>query len=236
LLDVVPQGLLRDVQNHIRNRVQHAEDGWDAGSDEEDTLTGDLGSSIRTSAHTHFENGTRWEWRISYKKFRGRGANAAEKRLGADGIVQVEVLPSAGTQIIITKGILFQAKKVSSASRRDLLGQLQLMEDLAPGGSAVFEYGPDGYRASDGDDILTLSAETRSVPHAREPLSAYLADRFLPCLTGLRGMYYNANRDHLIIPVGGDVIKIADLRLRHRIGIEIRHETRLGSSESWDWR
>lgn len=224
MIDIIPSELFRGIQAHVRDRTTHAEEGWAAGSDEEDTLTGDFGGSLRTAWAEHDEKGTHWQWRITYKKFRGRGAGALEKETGADGIFQIEVYPD-DDGLVVTKGIIFQAKKVKGSSRADLLDQVQKMERIAPYGSAVFEFGPDGYKGASGNEILILADQSGHIPHAQESLAGYLADKFLPCRSGLRGMYYDAVRHRLVVP-GAEGAKIVELRLGHRIGLEVRHENR----------
>ena len=99
---------------------------------------------------------TRWQWRVTYKKFRGRGQGAPEKETGADGVFQVEVRPGE-TFVIVPKGVLFQAKKVRGSGRSALIDQVEEMERIAPGGSAVFQFGPNGYIGVSGRDILVTT-------------------------------------------------------------------------------
>ena len=230
MTDVIPTELFREVQSHIRDRTSHAEEGWEAGSDEEDTLTGDFGGSLRTGwvDYRKNETGNYWRWRITYKKLRGRGADAPEKETGADGLFQIEVRPDDERRVV-TKGVIFQAKKFKSSSRSDLLDQIQKMEQIAPGGSAVFEFGPEGYKGSSRVDILATAEATHRIPHGQESLAEYLADRFLTCPAGLRDMYYDALRHRLIIPTAQGT-KIVELRLRHRIDVEVRHNRRQATS------
>ena len=96
--DVIPKGVFGAIQNHLRNRIAHAEQGWEAGEEEEDTLTGDLGGSLRTGGWIRsIQDDIPWHWRVTYKKFRGRGVNALESETGADGIFQIEVYPYGRT-------------------------------------------------------------------------------------------------------------------------------------------
>lgn len=220
--DVIPPGVFRDIQTHLREQTAHAEQGWEAGSDEEDTLTGDFCGSLRTSGWVESrENGTRWQWRVTYKKLRGRGRDAPEKMTGADGVFQVEVRPS-DTPLFIPKGILFQAKKYQGSSRSDLITQVEEMERIAPGGSAVFEFGPDGYFGVSGRDVIvSQQIDPKRIPHPERPLGSYLADEFLPCEAGLRGMYYDAVRGNLSVPLERGGVKLVRVSLRHRIALQV---------------
>jgi hypothetical protein len=220
VLDVIPPLVFRAIQAHLRERTAHAELGWEAGSDEEDTLTGDLGGSLRTGWIDSSQNGDPWFWRITYKKFRSKGDGALETITGADGIFQVEVHQDK-EKLIGIKGLIFQAKKYQGSSRSNLIGQVELMERIAPGGSAVFEFGPKGYRGASSREILDARehAPTR-IPHPTEKLGGYLADEFMPCASGLRGMYYDAIRRFLVVP-RTEGISVLRTSLRHRIAVEV---------------
>ncbi len=223
--DVIPDDVLREIQAHIHTRIRHAEEGWDAGSDEEDTLTGDLGGSLRTPGWVESaQNGNHWRWRISYKKFRGRGGNAPESITGADGIFQVEVRPGIGP-VEVVKGLLFQGKKYRGSARGDLMEQVTEMEQTAPGGSAVFEFSPNGYKAASGRSILERrKRQPAQIPHPEATLDGYLADQFLPCTSGLRGMYYDAVRGILVVPMENGEVKFVQVSLRHRIALQVRRK------------
>ena len=107
--DILPALIYGLIEAHIAERAQHAQEGWEGGSDDEDTLTGDLGATFRTPWSSPIRtNGDTWSWRMRYKKFRGHGPGAVEKKSGADGILQVEVTRGSEVQF---KGLLFQAKR-----------------------------------------------------------------------------------------------------------------------------
>ena len=212
--DVLPAPVYGAIRNHLIDRAKAAAEGWEDGSDEEDTLTGDLGATLRTSwSPPLFVNGTAWRWRVRYKKFRGRGRGAFEKESGADGIFQIEVTIGSGKHF---KGLLFQAKKAGSLDG-GLASQIQRMEHLARGGSAVVVYGPRRYRAAMGSTYLQKHSTSGRIRITDlEPLESFLGDGFLPCMNGLRGMYYDASRTLLLLPNG-----VAHrISVRHRISVE----------------
>jgi hypothetical protein len=195
--------------------AEHAPVGWESGAEEEDTLTGDLGATLRREWSIVVVNGGIWNWRVTYKKFRGRGPGADEKHLGADGIFEIEVSRNSEVHV---KGVLFQAKKRGRRDRR-LESQARRMEDVAKGGSAIFEYGPEHYNAiATGKYLDELSAEVRrSGDEAPWPLLGdFLGNDFLPCKTGLRGMYYDAVRGVLVLPAA----PARRIALNHRIRVE----------------
>jgi hypothetical protein len=217
--DVIPERVFRAIQKHLRERTALAERGWPAGEDDEDTLTGDFGGALRTGGWKQVQqNRVRWEWRVNYKKI----GSKAEKRIGADGIFQIEVQPSDGSSLVFYKSILFQAKKYEGSSRGSLIDQVELMEEIAPGGSAVFEFGPEGYRGAVGRVILEeRERNQRRIPHPDESLGSFLADRFLPCGAGLRNMYYDFKRKVIFVPsLEGGVFK--QVSLRHSVEVKVR--------------
>jgi hypothetical protein len=66
--------------------------------------------------------------------------------------------PQPGNDVVVYKGVLFQAKKYRGDSRANLIDQVRKMEQLAPGGSALFEFGPKGYTGASGQDIIVRRA------------------------------------------------------------------------------
>jgi len=114
----LPAEILDPIKDHFRRRCAHAEEDWECGNDEEDSLTGALGSSFRKTRHI-LGRGSPWIWGVSWKKFRGRGKNTDEHRFGADGIFVLEATNSE-TEEVYTKGLLFQAMKIGNANRAAL--------------------------------------------------------------------------------------------------------------------
>ena len=142
--DVLPETIYAAIREHLIEGARRAREGWEDGSDDEDTLTGDFGAMLRTPWTSPIVvSGEIWSWRVRYKKFRGRGRGAFERRSGADGIFQIEVTRG---DLKDFKGLLFQAKKAGSPDGQ-LASQVERMEGLSAGSTAVIEYGPRGYRA-----------------------------------------------------------------------------------------
>lgn len=218
----LPPQIFDAIQRHLVKVGDHAQEGWEAGESEEDTLTGHLGGQLqRRWSRFIIVDGDRWRGRISYKKFRGRGPRAFEKATGADGIVQIEIdlLDQAES---ITKGILFQAKKGNIRRNKELREQVQDMESLAPKGSAVFLYGPDRYRAIEGQTYLNeLRTDARILRGKVSGLGSFLGNEFLPCNSGIQGMYYDALRRNLIIPTPTGSLRVLRVDLQHRISVDV---------------
>ena len=220
--DVIPEPVFNAIQRHLRRVGDSAQSAWSAANEEEDTLTGDFCGRLRTEPRRISVNRRQqWEWSIRYKKFRGRGPKAFEKRSGADGIIVVEVKPTANGETLY-KSLLFQAKKGDLQINSDVLEQVRKMERIAHGSSAVFEYRKDGYRAVPGTFFLERKSDRRDLVRRNEnPLGSFLSDDFLPCNSGIRGMYYDAVRERLLVPTPRNGVRAMRLELRHRLTIEV---------------
>lgn len=217
---LLPDDVKAEICAHIQRGVEHAESGWDAAHDDEDTLTGELGGALRTDGFVTCALDRSWTYRVTYKKLRGKGPNAPETLTGADGIFQIEVRRQGKSKVDL-KGFLFQAKKRDSSSRSDLVGQVNDLERIAPGGSAIVEYSDDGFRAQTGAEFkIARSKSSARIPHPDGSLSSFLCDRFLTCETGLRGLYFDAVRGNLVVPKLGGSTKTYKVSVEHRISVE----------------
>ena len=89
----LPNDVITQIQAHLKEKSLEGEKGWDAGEDEEDTLTGDFLGCLRTSEwRVSTARRVTWKWKIAYKKFGSKAGKAPEKHLGADGIIQIRVI------------------------------------------------------------------------------------------------------------------------------------------------
>jgi len=217
--DLLPPPVFESIHNRLRDVGNSAASGWKSNKEEEDSLTGDLGRQLCIGAQGPiYVNGRPWQWSIQYKKFRGRGHGALESTIGADGIIQIEAKVRG---IDHFKGVLFQAKKENRLRNSELREQVEKIEKAAPGGSAVILYSPTGYQAIKGSAYLNseegLVGPTRKRMH---PLASFFDD-FLECRNGLRGMYYEAVRERLLLPTTDGQIKSVQLEVHHRMQIQI---------------
>lgn len=193
----IPEPVKAGIRQHMRDAIAHAEQGFVAANEDEDTITGDLGGSLRSGrqrvqAAVSEQSGTGdWVWEITYSKFRGRGGAAPETTLGADGLFELGV---AHGGIREQKSVLFQAK-VAGEGGRDLLEQSIKLSTWREAATVV-SYSQAGYRAVPLDDII---AGRGSLSHqAGEPLADFLAGRFLDCRVGDTDLMYDARRRRLI--------------------------------------
>lgn len=224
MIDRLPEPILQQIRDHLREAGNDAADAWQSASADEDTLTGDVFGHLRRRRRRGMRVGNRiWRWSVDYRKLRGRGAKAAEKRTGADGIIEIEATDLVN-QSSWRKGILFQAKKTGARSGRTLNNQIRRMERLAPTGSAYVEYGPDGCIAEPGHRRLAYDQDPGPRDkQAPRPLGDFLADRFLRCKEGVQGMYLDGARGILVIPDGKRTREIR-LFVPHRLTVRVTSE------------
>ncbi|MEK7833650.1 MAG: hypothetical protein AAB401_21365, partial [Acidobacteriota bacterium] len=193
---LLPEQVYRDLSRHILRAGHKAEEGFPSGEEEEDSLTGDFLRAVRRAWSKDIQiNGSVWRWRVTTKKFRGRGELATESLIGADGIVQVEVTSPDST--VARKGLLFQAKKNWKHRSQELLAQVKKMESEAPGGSAVFDYASDAYRGFTAKAVLENDARPQIIGYRR--LGEFLVDEFLECLVGRWDTYYDWDKKTLVL-------------------------------------
>src|ERR1700689_1754658 len=108
--DILPEAVLSALREHYYTGVKAAEIGYEYNAADEDAVTGALGQALVTHGNRIVEvDGEVFGWRATHFKVGGRGKNAPERRLGADGIFQLEVRNRFG-RLIRRKGLLFQAK------------------------------------------------------------------------------------------------------------------------------
>jgi hypothetical protein len=187
---LLPPLVFDAVSGHLRRCGRRVHTDWVVNQAHEDSLTGAAFAQFRTRRTRRvYINGQEWLWRVSTRKFGSGGKHSEEKLTGADGIIEIEIRHPATAQVE-GKGLLVQAKKLWSGTNAKLLEQVGEMERLAPGGSAAVDYSPDGYTGIDGRFVLDAEGDRRRIEDAQElPLGEFLADRFLSCEVGLRGLY-----------------------------------------------
>ncbi len=194
---LAPQVMIA-IQEHYKAAVNAAESNYESSVAEEDSITGALGQAMEGTQIVQVDN-VSYRVRTTYRKFRGRGPGALEKRTGADGIFQIEVRDSEGS-ITYQKGLLFQAKNDWSGLDSNLLAQTSRLSKMPNGGIAI-NYTPRGYFAARAESIVQAEGNRSHLPENSElPLAEILADSFVPCKIGIQGMYYDAVRRILYLP------------------------------------
>lgn len=187
---LLPNGLKSLIRDRYLAGVSDAQMKYPFSAGDEDSLTGALGSNISMPSQMIFSEGQRrFSYQISYHKIRGRGPGAPEKRLGADGIFQIEVNDERGKR---RKGLPFQAKKGWRNADHSLFDQAHLMLETA-GDGIVIDYRKDLYSACRAEDVLHSQADRRVADRAGkiQPLGQMLANDFLDCTIGKPGLFFD---------------------------------------------
>ncbi len=221
--EVVPDAVVRDIQQHLRTNCEVAEEGFGSAMMDEDSVTGALGERLRTTrsqTRTHYTGDSIWQWRVTSTKLRGRGPNPAENTVGADGFFQIEV-EDFSNGALWRKGMLFQAKMEKNKDTKLLIQEMKHMEEITPNESLVVEYSRNGYRAIRSSELLRTGKSLRSVSdNAVRGLGDILADQFVVCTLGVRGMYYDSQRQIILVPSPEDMLA-RRFAVDHRISIDI---------------
>lgn len=219
----IPSSVFGSIARHFRSASRGAQRSWETNRAAEDSLTGAAFAAFTTHrTRRYLSDGNEWRWRVQAYKFASGGKDSEEKITGADGIIEIEVRHSVTGQAE-SKALLVQAKKAWTGRNKKLLTQVGDMERLAKGSSAALDYLPTGYVAVTGREVLAAEGNLRRVPDPEVvPLGDFLAERFLPCEVGTRGLYYEPRRHLLHLPPldGGADAVLFVIRERLRINVE----------------
>ncbi|MCE7060810.1 J domain-containing protein [Dyadobacter sp. CY343] len=223
----IPEEVKLSIREHLSERCDLALDGFISASEEEDTLTGDLGASLRIkNQHVFVERsiaeipGT-WTWGINYVKFRGRGPGATENVLGADGLFELSL--KVGNRIE-KKSILFQSK----IDWRDDPNLLKQAIKLTTWREAAFilNFTASKFEAIDLDSVIA-SRGKRSASIRSTNLDEYIGSNFLDCIVGDVDLGYDATSRKLIWRAkNGETVAIK-FSIPQRIKIQISAPNRI---------
>jgi len=192
-----------------------AEAQYQNAAGDEDALTGSLGALISTPGRVRFAVDSTSEFvvEINYRKIRGRGRGAPEKRFGADGIFQLDI-SSPGIGSVFRKGLPFQSKKNWKGRDSKLVKQARLMQETV-GGGIVIDYTPQGFKACRSDLVIEARGNRRTVDGGGNlrPLGQVLAHDFIDCLVGVRGLYYDDQNETFLRDLGEQEFNVFDTRI-----------------------
>jgi hypothetical protein len=194
---LIPPLVRNDIVRYIQRNCKRAQEGFIFSNQDEDTVTGDfLGKLSFTNWHNINGGGKDWRWKINYRKFRGRGPGAFENVIGADGIIQI-VLNDRSSREFKRKGLLFQAKMSPLYFDNNIIAQANLMENIAPGNSAMFIYSSSGYQFQLSKDYLSRSTERIQICEA--------LIQFVSCKYGAEGLYFDYDSELLKLADGSEM-------------------------------
>lgn len=215
----MPAEVKEAISDHINNSVENAKDGYLSANEDEDTLTGHLGASLRiknqkVKVEQSEIRGT-WKWSIEYYKFRGRGANATEKYLGADGIFELHL--NFGRRLE-KKSMLFQAKKMWEEDKL-ILDQCIKMSTWREA-AFLLNYTPVEFEAYFLDDAIR-SRGTKSQSTSPNTLAGFLSEHFLECKIGDLDLDYDASSRKLYWRTISGELVATKFSIASRISVKI---------------
>jgi hypothetical protein len=190
--DLLPETLLNLIRDRYLAGVADAEAAFDQSQADEDAVTGALGQAIAMRYPITFSDGQQiYRLSIDYKKLRGRGANAPEKRFGSDGIFQISVTTADGV-VVRRKGLPFQAKSRWRTVDKRLVQQAKVMQQATQGG-VIVDFGSTGYFCSPIESVIRVGGSRTKLVQAGglRRLGQTLANEFLDCKIGHQGLYYD---------------------------------------------
>lgn len=194
--DILPSAVLDILKDRYLAGVADAEAFYDLHRADEDSVSGALGQSIamRDPVMISSSNGD-YLIKIDYRKIRGRGPGAPERKYGADGLFQISITNHLGA-VIFRKGLAFQSKMNWRGRKSDLYEQAILMQDNF-GGGIVVDFSANGYKACTASDAIA-SKGSRPITdknNAMRPLGQILSRDFLECTIGQKGLYFDPVRE-----------------------------------------
>lgn len=215
----IPDEVKQNIRAHLQHAMTHAKAGFAAAHEDEDTVTGDLGACLRSGIRTvrvlrGQEVPGDWRWSVTYYKFRGRGRGAAEARLGADGVFELELTVGRTRR---RKSLLFQAK-MDGQGGRDLFSQAVKLTTWREA-AFVLIYSDKGYEAASIDEVIQRRGQLRS--STRTALVNFLGTDFLDCHVGDDEVRYDGRRKRLAWRTLNDETVEVQFEAKHRIRVRV---------------
>lgn len=201
--DLLPDSVLQAIRDRYLAGVADAEAMFDQSSADEDSVTGALGQAIAMPRMPRFITSQgNFEVEITYRKLRGRGKGAPEKKYGADGVFQIEVKDGSGA-ILRKKALPFQSKKGWRGTNGKLLVQAVLMQHEI-GGGLVVDYESGGYFACTAEAVVAAGGNRAKVKATGQlhSLGQILGNDFLNCTIGVKGLFFDKKKEQLLMDGG----------------------------------
>lgn len=195
----IPDEVKLSIFHHLQNSIDRAINGYLSAHEDEDTLTGHLGACLIINNQTiqvpleGNEIGGKWTWSIDYYKFRGRGGNATESYLGADGVFELKLNYGSRSE---KKSLLFQAKKEWNTTDKPLFSQCIKLSTWREA-SFVLNYTPTIFEAILIDDVIRSRGSRKDIANVSN-LANFLGTDFLDCEIGDNDLEYDAIARRLI--------------------------------------
>lgn len=167
----------------MRDRIAEVAGRYDSAAEDEDTFTGQLGGLLGAGERKVEVDGQPWYWSIDYTKFRGRGKDATETQIGADGIFQIRV---RGVQVEGQKSVLFQSKMGKPTGKQPK--EQALMMSNWREASVFLSYEREGIGVFSLDQVMAGDFAVG------ETFSDFFLNRYLQCYVGDSDLTYDARK------------------------------------------
>jgi hypothetical protein len=214
----LPDQVRTAIREHVEQRLYEARETVSMALEDEDTATGHVLGLLATSRTQRIridnpEVGGTWKWSLSYTKFRSHGPGAAERVLGADGILELSVSTGQATE---TKCALFQTK-MDRQGGGNLLSEAVRLSTWREA-AFVLLLTEEELAVAAIDDVVRARGGSASFD-GMIPLDTFLNERFLECLVGDDQLRYDA-RSHRLSWVDRQGRRVAlAFRARHRFRV-----------------
>lgn len=219
----IPNEVKESIIEHLNHAIEDATAAYENASEEEDTLVGQLGFSLKCKMKNIEvkENRQReqlpgiWQWSLKYTKFRGRGPKATENIIGADGIFEFGVKYG---QSYHKKSVLFQAKNNLSSDNHLFFQSLKLSTWREA--AFVINFIPGEIEAFHIDDVI-MSQGIREKISNKFSLFSFLSEIFIECQIGDLDLKYDAKAHRLVwLSQQGEKVNIK-FYVKNRFSIEV---------------
>jgi hypothetical protein len=197
---------------HYRAGVRAAVETYPQHAADEDSVTGALGQALAGRGLVELPTGEEVFWVTSYTRFRSGGPNSAERRLGGDGVFEIQLSDPDG--VPSRKSLVFQAKNRASGFGDARLRRQARQIAALPGGGIVINYDEHAFTVLDAREV---SARAGARLRDGMSLESALADEFVPCKRGSTAYYYDPLREAVFIAGPGGHVQARALPLSHRL-------------------
>ncbi len=222
----IPNKISRQISDYLLGKGRNANKDYPTSPSSENGLTGELIKHLKRGWSRKVEcGGYYYSWRIRGRVFGpGNQFSSEENKIGADGIIQVELdryrvdvshRTNSGFNInnvnritSFRKGVLFQAKRKELPDAQKLCEELKIIEEHTKDHGICLLYDSLGYEVIKGTEVIECSGNVKKVDlEKRLSLGEFLTENFLPCHIGVEGLYVDLDQtpQTLFIPKSNPV-------------------------------
>ena len=215
---------VKHVRVHLDRGLDHAAAGFVSADKDEDTITGDIGVSLRSGRRQVLVEPSSSE-RLGGGVGESRTTNSEgavrERRKQSLVLTAFSILRVAAGGRRERKSFLFRAK-LAGRGEHKLLEQAMRLSAWREA-ATVISYGQAGYRAADiGEKVADRGGMRRS---AGSPLADYHGTGFLDCYVGDSALYYDAPRRRLVWRAMDGEMVATQFSISHRLRVAVEAPT-----------